>query len=374
MSTPGVRVVGLDVARSLAIVGMVAVNVGPRGESGLLGRVYDLPLGRASLLFMVLAGVGMSIMTRSSRAPAGGPLPWGTVLWRAALLLVGGLALQLLGHEASVILPLYGVLFVACLPLLKAPGWTLIAAAVASLVLGPLLWLWFWAVKGGAFVADEPTLLDPPVEILTGILFTGAYPAVVWAAPFLLGMLLGRADLRNPTLHRRLVLWGATAAIMAYAFSQALIALFGGPGREPGLIHLVAATAHSQMPLWLLSSTGAALFVLGLCLLGERFAARYLGALAATGRLSLTVYVGHLVVLALLVRPGPDTLAGGILTTSAICAGSILFAWLWTRWFRTGPLELLLRLPGRRVSTTPGGTTSDGTAPDGAASNGAGRA
>jgi uncharacterized membrane protein YeiB len=365
MSTPGARVVGLDVARSLAIVGMIAVNVGPRGEPGLLGWVYDLPLGRASLLFMLLAGVGMSIMTRSSRAPGGGPLPWRTVLWRAALLLVGGLALQLLGHEASVILPLYGVLFVACLPLLKAPGWTLIATAVTSLVLGPLLWLWFWAARGGAFVADEPTLLDPPVEILTGILFTGAYPAVVWAAPFLLGMLLGRADLRSPTLHRRLVLWGAAAAIGAYVLSQALIALFGGPGREPGLIHLVAATAHSQMPLWLLSSTGVAAVVLGLCLLGERFAARCLGALAATGRLSLTVYVGHLLVLALLVRPGPFTLAGGILTTSAICAFFILFSWLWARRFRTGPLESLLRLPGRRGDPATGrGVASGNAAPD----------
>jgi uncharacterized membrane protein YeiB len=355
MSTTSTRVVGLDVARSLAIVGMIAVNVGPRGEPGLLGRAYDLPLGRASLLFMLLAGVGMSIMTRSSRAPGGGPLPWRTVLWRAGLLLVGGLALQMLGHDASVILPLYGVLFIACLPLLRVSRWALIAVAGASLVLGPLAWLWFWAARGGAFVAAEPTLLDPPGEILAGVLFTGAYPAVVWAAPFLLGMLLGRTDLRSPTLHRRLVLWGVIVAVSAYALSQVLIALFGEPGREPGLIHLVSATAHSQMPLWLVSSTGVAVFVLGVCLLGERFSARYLGALAATGRLSLTVYVGHLVVLALLVRPGPFTLAGGILTTAAICAVSILFAWLWTRRFRTGPLEVLLRLPGWKGAAASGG-------------------
>lgn len=101
------------------------------------------------------------------------------------------------------------------------------------------------------------------------------------------------------------------------------------------------------MPLWLISSTGAALFVLGLCLMGESFAARRLSALVTAGRLSLTLYVGHLVALALVVRPGPDSLAGGILTTVVICLVSVAFAWLWTRRLSAGPLERLLRLPRR---------------------------
>ncbi|GAA1678126.1 hypothetical protein GCM10010977_29700 [Citricoccus zhacaiensis] len=346
----GGRLVGLDVARSMAIIGMIAVNVGPRGADGILGTLYDLPLGRASLLFMLLAGVGTSIMTRSVRAPSGASMPWRTLLWRAALLLVGGLALQLAGHEASVILPLYGLLFIACLPLLKAPGWLLAALSGASLVLGPLVWL-AARRESDAFQVTEPTLLDPPAEILGGILFTGSYPLVVWAAPFLIGMLLGRIDLRNPALHRRLVLWGAVAAVGAYLLSQLLILVLGAPGRIVGLDRLVSATAHSQMPLWLVSSSGAALFVLGLCLMGERFASRHLSVLAATGRLSLTVYVGHLLALAVIVRPGPGSLAEGILVTAVLCTAAVVFSWLWTRRFQTGPLEILLRLPPRKTTS-----------------------
>lgn len=346
----GGRVVGLDVARSLAIIGMIAVNVGPRGAEGFLGWVYDVPLGRASLLFIVLAGVGMSIMTRKSRKSRksresdGVPVPWGTVLWRASLLLVGGLALQLLDHGVSVVLPLYGLLFVACLPLLRAPTWLLAALSGTSLVFGPLFWL---AVRFGsdAFEVTDPGLLDPPGQILIGILFTGSYPAVVWAAPFLLGMVLGRLDLHSPTLHRQLVTWGAVSAVGGFLLSRLLILLFGAPGRTVDWGRLVSATGHSQMPLWLISSAGAGLFVLGLCLLGERFLARRLTALAATGRLSLTVYVGHLLALAVIVRPGPSSLTGGIITTVALSAAAIVFAWLWTRRFRTGPLEVLLRLP-----------------------------
>ncbi|GAA4765811.1 hypothetical protein GCM10025784_11340 [Citricoccus nitrophenolicus] len=346
----GGRLIGLDVARSMAIIGMIAVNVGPRGADGFLGTLYDLPLGRASLLFMLLAGVGTSIMTRSMRPPGGTSMPWRTLLWRAALLLVGGLALQLVGHEASVILPLYGLLFIACLPLLKAPNWMLAALSTASLVLGPLIWL---AVRreSDAFQVTEPTLLDRPDEILGGILFTGSYPMVVWAAPFLAGMLLGRLDLRNPALHRRLILWGAVAAVGAYLLSQVLILVLGEPGPTVGLDRLVSATAHSQMPLWLVSSSGAALFVLGLCLMGENFASRYLSVLAATGRLSLTVYVGHLLALAVIVRPGPDFLAEGILVTVVLVAAAAAFSWAWIRWFRTGPLEILLRLPTRKTTS-----------------------
>lgn len=105
------------------------------------------------------------------------------------------------------------------------------------------------------------------------------------------------------------------------------------------------------MPLWLVSSSGAALFVLGLCLMGERFASRHLSVLAATGRLSLTVYVGHLLALAVIVRPGPGSLAEGILVTAVLCTAAVAFSWLWTRRFQTGPLEILLRLPPRKTTS-----------------------
>ncbi|MFC7403179.1 DUF418 domain-containing protein [Citricoccus sp. GCM10030269] len=341
----GGRMAGLDAARALAIIGMIMVNVGPRGEEGMVGTLYDVPLGRSSVLFMLLAGVGMSIMTRSSLA--GGRLPWGTIVWRAVLLLVGGLALQMAGHEASVILPLYGVLFLVCLPLLKAPTWLVAGLGTAATVVGPLIWL---SVRAGAdaFRVKEPTLLDSPAVILDDILFSGSYPAVVWAAPFLLGMVLGRLNLRDPALRRRLVGGGAAAAVGAFVVSHLLILVFGEPGQTIGWDRLVSATAHSQMPLWLISSMGAAVFVLGLSLLTEDVLARRLPALVAMGRLSLTVYVGHLLALAAFVRPGPDSLAAGVLVSVLLIGVSIVFAWLWTRRFRTGPLETLLRLPSRR--------------------------
>ena len=66
------RIEGYDVARSLAIFGMVVVNfkttmgaerLGPEG----LIRVLNLLDGRAAALFVVLAGVGISLLSRTAR-------------------------------------------------------------------------------------------------------------------------------------------------------------------------------------------------------------------------------------------------------------------------------------------------------------------
>src|SRR4051794_252752 len=71
----GQRVVGYDVARSLAILGMVVVHFslvmaadrgGPTWLAGLLGFLD----GRAAATFMVLAGVGLTLLSRRAVAEA----------------------------------------------------------------------------------------------------------------------------------------------------------------------------------------------------------------------------------------------------------------------------------------------------------------
>ncbi|WP_102157971.1 DUF418 domain-containing protein [Zhihengliuella halotolerans] len=345
--TGAARIVALDAARAAAIVGMIAVNVGPRDSEGPLSLFYLLPAGRASLLFMLLAGIGMSILSRAARLP-GGKTPWPAIVWRAALLVAGGLALQLLDHDVSVILPTYGFLFLVSLPLLRRSNKTLTVAAALFAAAGPFVWILAQTTTGETFEFIPPTLLDGPAGILHGIVLSGAYPAVVWAAPFVLGLLIGRADLRDRRLQKLFLAWGAAAAVGGYLLSRLLVVVAGEPAEEIGLDRLVSAVDHSQMPLWLISGTGSAVFVLGVFLLNERLVARRLGFLAATGRLSLTIYVGHLVLLAALVRPEPYTMVQGIVITTAIAVLAVVFASLWTRRFATGPLELLFRWPRRR--------------------------
>src|SRR5699024_9180386 len=135
-----VRVSALDAARGLAIVGMIAVNVGPRGGSSLVEVLYRLPYGRASLLFILLGGIGFALLTRKAWQYRGA-LPWAVILWRAGLLLVLGLLLQELDHGVRVILTTYAALFLLALPLARARGRFLLLLAGLSVSLGPLLWI-----------------------------------------------------------------------------------------------------------------------------------------------------------------------------------------------------------------------------------------
>ncbi|GAA1657128.1 membrane protein [Citricoccus zhacaiensis] len=343
----GVRLTGLDAARALAIIGMIAVNVGPRGEPGIAGFVYDLPVGRASILFVVLAGVGMSFLTRSARRP-GGRLPWRTVLWRSALLFAGGLALQELGHDVSVILAVYGVLFLLSLPLLKAPTPVIAALAGTLLAVGPVAWIGAQLASGTAFQFADPDLSNDAPHLLHRIFLSGSYPVLVWCVPFLVGLILGRAPLTDRRLQKRLVVWGGVAAIGAYALSQVLIRMLGQPGDEIGWDRLLSAVGHSQMPLWLVSSIGTALVALGGFLWAGNLVDRRLGMLVSAGRLSLSIYVAHLFVLAAIIRPEPHTLLRGYLITIVLSAVLVLLAHLWVKWRPIGPLEQLMRLPGQR--------------------------
>jgi hypothetical protein len=126
------RIRGVDLARAIAIVGMVMVHVGPTGSeaTGALGGIYGLSHGRASVLFVLLAGLGVSLLDSdrmldgdrdSARSAARRRPAWARLGFRAALLLPLGLALQLLDHGVLVIVQYYAVYFVVAAGAMTRP-------------------------------------------------------------------------------------------------------------------------------------------------------------------------------------------------------------------------------------------------------------
>src|SRR6478735_4393816 len=75
----GVRLAGIDAARGLALLGMMATHVLPTFESDAqltptwVGLVFS---GRAAALFAVLAGIGLALSTGKERLLEGAAL-WG---------------------------------------------------------------------------------------------------------------------------------------------------------------------------------------------------------------------------------------------------------------------------------------------------------
>ena len=182
---------------------MVIVNVGPTTVEGLWQRLYLFPYGRASILFVVVAGIGMGLFLRARPT---GPRRSATLLWRAAVLLLGGLALQTLTSDVGVILPIYGLLFLAVLLLQRLPPAAVITLAAMLSVAGPVLFINHGATEQAGAHPRLVQLGDPAGQVVHGLVLSGRYPLVTWAVPFLLGMWIAHLDLTRRTVVHRLLL------------------------------------------------------------------------------------------------------------------------------------------------------------------------
>ena len=120
----------------------------------------------------------------------------------------------------------------------------------------------------------------------------------------------------------------------------------GGGLWGPDAWGLLAAEPHSGSTFDLIGCIGTAITVL-LCATVALDRLPWLRRLAtpvvAVGTMSLTLYVGH--ILAILALPGesatpPQSASAALLL--CFIAGATVFAALWSRFFRRGPLEYLL--------------------------------
>lgn len=342
------RLRGIDVARALAIVGMVAVHIGPSPQA-VPGSFYGASYGRASVLFIVLAGVGVSLLAgdRSRERLHRTSL---RLAFRAVVLLPVGLALQLLPHGVAVVLQYYAVYFLVALLLVRVGDPGLLLVALGGALAGPVLLLAAQAVQPEWFAAGGDASLDDPVALLRALLLTGYYPAVTWAPPLAFGMWMGRRDLRSAGTGWWLLGGGAGVAVFAYGLSAALVAIVGAaPDSETTLRRLAVSGGHTEMPLSLVGATAVACAVLGGCLLVAERLPRPTWPLVAMGQMALSVYVIHLLVIAYdedLLRRA----TAGAATTSLgrFALVTVVLCSLYRLARPRGPLEELLHLPFRR--------------------------
>lgn len=365
MSAPG-RLIGLDVARCLALVGMTAVHVLP---DRLLA--FDLASGRAAALFAVLAGVTLALLTGRERPVRGRSRAAASagLAARAALIALVGLALGLLDSGLAVILTYYGLLFLLGLPFVGL-GWrALLASAAVWAVAAPLV-SHLVRARLPDFTFGVPSFedLDEPARLLTELTFTGYYPVVPWLAYLLAGMAVGRMDLGRRAVGAGLagggvLLAAAAAAVSRWWADPALLReaehrRFHGttPSDEPGW--LLLADPHSSTPFDLLQTIGSALAVIGACLLVVGLlrgrAERAVAVLFGAGTMTLTLYSLHVVLRTEQLWPpdhGTDAFRWHALVLLGIGA---LFVAAGVR----GPLESAVRMVSRLVTGAPRTSTT----------------
>jgi len=348
---PG-RLQGVDVARALALLGMMAAHIGGIADEldwADPATWFAVAHGRPSTLFAVLAGVSIGL-TSGRRTPPGPPTIGrirARLAVRAVVVVAIGLVLMALETPVYVILPTYGALFLLVVPVLRLRPVSLLVVAVVCAVLSPLV-----AMATAPFYAGAGTW-----EVQLGLV----YPVVTFLAYVLVGLAVARVGLEARRTQVALLASGALVAVVAYAVGNALAPVPGdaalafpgvpwtpiGSSQSTALVQLfLSPRDHSSSVVDVLGTAGVAVAVIALCTLlvdGRGPAvARCAYPLAAVGSMPLTVYAGHLVVIAFLpAYPESGTAWAGF------AIGSILFAMTWRAFLGRGPLERLVgRLAG----------------------------
>lgn len=350
------RIVGLDTARGVAIFGMIATHIYPLLTSTGAGAVAPTWVGMtftgvSSALFVVLAGVGLSLLTRNSSHPGRSRLQ---LAMRALMLIFIGLLLGHAGSNVAIILVHYGVLFLVAMWFITMSRKALTITAISWIVVAPWvhgLFTRFMHVQAGGTSAyvenwrlwNSPTLFDvltQPLLTLWDVLFTGYYPVISFLGYILVGMAIGRANLRRFGTAAGLLITGAVIYVVcrglgAWFLSNEAFAyrVAHATGHDVVELEALAATGaqidtnfimgapqwyglavpHSGAPLDIYSTAGAAMAAIGLFLMLTRSTVVQVVLLpiTATGMIALTTYTAHVVLTGLWPRTWPSLVAAG---------------------------------------------------------------
>ncbi len=274
--------------------------------------------GRSSALFAVLAGVGLALATGGPTPRRGDDLRAARrgVWARAGVITAIGLVLGLWPSGVAVILVNYGLLFVVATAFIALRARVLLPLAAVWLAASPVLSHLLRSVAPDPFLAVPSVLgLLSPVDLVLELLLTGYYPVLTWTGYLLLGLAVGRSDLRRPATAVVMAATGAAAAAGTWLVSGVLTERAVANGTVPEVLlsyygttptdswwWLVLREAHSGTPFDLVHTAGCALAVLGaaLLLLRWRPAAVALTPLVAAGGMTLTLYTAHVLVLPVL--------------------------------------------------------------------------
>lgn len=352
------RIVGYDLARASALFGMILVNFklvmgASENGSATLVRWMGLLEGRAAAVFVVLAGIGISLLASKARRSGSVEalvLVRQRLRRRALVLFVIGLAYTPIWPAD--ILHFYGGYLVLASLALQRSTRQLAGASVLLLVGFAALFFplgyereWDWSTL-------EYEGFWTPLGLVKNFLFNGFHPVIPWLAFLLIGMVIGRLDMSQPSVRGRVFAIGLGIAVLAEGASVILIeGLSSGlsAADQEVLVALFGTRPMPPMPLYMLAAAATASAFIVLCVeVGIRCNDRaWIQPLVATGQLSLTLYVAHVILgmgaLEVMGRLDGQTLSFSILCSVLFFLGSMVFAHLWLLRFQRGPLEILLR-------------------------------
>ncbi len=348
------RLVGIDVARALAIGGMALVHFvmvlsANRVDDSVLSWLYERLAGRPAMVFMLLAGIGISLRFRNVTTDEQAATKkaslfrrgWfflavgflNLLLWPGDILRVYGIAYLIasffaLSGNRTLFVWVFGILgaFLACIFTIDfGTNWNFETLEYANL----------WTVKGS----------------LLNLFYNGFRALLPWLAVLFVGIWVGRFDLKSPRVRLTFFAAGLATWALAESASLGLVSMLGDAASASEMEEIQAVFGTDSlppMPLFLCSAGGLAIALIMFCThVCEKLSDDVTRWLATPGQLAFTWYSGHIFVV---VAAGVVTeFRGDASMAVAWIVSSVFFVTMcglsvwYRRYYKSGPLESAMR-------------------------------
>jgi len=352
------RINGYDAARGVAILGMIVVNYfsifrsSSRGDIPFESAAYFLS-GRAATLFVMLAGIGLTLMSRKLML-INNAESWmqfrGQIIRRSAVLFFMGIIFSLIWR--SDILHFYGLFLIAGSFFLQLPPRRIVM--IIALI---------WVISSGLFASS---IGDPNIDtldflpkyffpIFDELFISGQYAFFPWFCFLLTGIWFGRSVIKNPRQQIYILITACLVFLVSEATMMVPYWFKLGLNEETAVLSFLENSGFPPSPFFVLSAGSMALMVIcSLMIICRMVYMEWLiDSLKNIGRMSLTIYIGHIlvgkftaVVLKENFTPALYPLAVTVFMIALVISLQ-LFCGFWFKWFKYGPLEWLMRTSSR---------------------------
>lgn len=352
------RIIGFDLARAFAIFGMYIVNfnfsfgsIAPTTEP--VGRFLNLFAGNPTSIFIILAGMGVSLMSNKGVYTIEEKANLKSKILKRSWFLFA-LGLLLFNWWSGDILHFYGgYMHIAAFLLFVPKRYYLWSAFLAILIFHLLLFI-IPIETGWDFTIYRYTDFWTPIGFLRNTFYNGWNSIFPWFSYFAIGMWLGRLNWQNKSTQKNIF----TVGLTIFLFFQGLRLLVKQNYFNEFWSNYIMSEYFPPYLPFLMITVGFAFMVIAICMyFGDKFPTnKFIDSLAKTGQMTLTNYIIHvtigMVILEKLTNKNYSGYVEDEIPTSPtfilvyailFYTFSVLFSVLWRKKYKHGPFETLMR-------------------------------
>lgn len=350
------RIIGIDIARALAVIGMIIVNfkivIGENGSTWIKSITSALD-GKAAATFVVLAGIGIALMTNSAlKNKDSQKLKTAKIRIAKRALFLFFVGLSYIIIWPADILHFYGIYMLVILLLLKMNKKIILISAIIIILIYPIL-IGFWNYQLG-WNFDTLEYLDfwTFKGFFRNLFFNGFHPIIPWTAFILFGFWFGKQDLKSEQFIKKAFWISSIAFVVIQILSHILISFLseGNEQTASELTEVIGTNPMPPLPIYMFNGIAFSISIISACIIiGKRFSTnKILLALNKTGQLALTFYVAHVIIgMGIIDTFNPEKIGNYTIEFSVAYALTfiiicIIFANYWLKSRENGPVEWIM--------------------------------